>query len=267
MAVLALRGDCEYLANNLGHLAENGVAFAIIDNGMGAEGRAVLARPPIRCNLVGFRELAYEGQFDLKRQIDAKQAMVDSLGATWVIHVDADEIMHSYAEEETLSQAISRVDGGGWTAIDFDEFVFLPIDADYRADSPGWQPLRHYYCFQPKKPRLMRAWKRSAGLALSPAAGGMGSGGHVLHDGELKLAPESFALRHYIMRSQAHALQKYCDRRYSEVELAHGWHGNRVGIARERFVFPPAARLRRLASPASRAFDRSSPETSHYWQW
>jgi hypothetical protein len=95
----------------------------------------------------------------------------------------------------------------------------------------------------------------------------MGAGGHVLFGDGLKLAPENFALRHYIVRNQEHAFEKYTSRRFSDAEVQCGWHFNRIGNDRAAYTLPPTHRLLALEDPRSRAFDRSKRETTHFWEW
>ena len=122
--------------------------------------------------------------------------------------------------------------------------------------------MRHYYFFEPNPRRLMRAWKRQAGLMWGD------SGGHRLTGTDLRLATESLALRHYIFRDQQHAFSKYAKRRFAEWETRRlGWHANRIDQPVERFRFPPASMLETLPSAGARSISKRSPMTKHYWQW
>ena len=270
VALIAVRGDGEYVANALRHLVENQITYAIIDNGMDETGRAVLARREFRRDLVDVVDLPYDGAFDLRKQILTKQKLADEITADWFIHLDVDEIMHSYVDGESLNAAIARIDAKGDTAINFDEFVMLPVETDYVADAARGQAMRHYYFFEPTEKRLMRAFKKKAHLRLTPRADAQDSAsgsGHAVFGDNLRLSPEFFALRHHIVRDQAHAYRKYVHRRFSEAEVAQGWHVNRIGVPPQDFKLPPADRLRVLARPEDRRFARSSPAKLHYWHW
>ena len=113
-----------------------------------------------RKRLVSYTELPFTGTLELRRQLEKKEEVIANLSADWVIHLDVDEIMHSYHEEETINQAITRVAHEGFNVVDFDEFVFLPIEEEYQNSNSGIPSLRWCYFFQPNKPRLMRARKR-----------------------------------------------------------------------------------------------------------
>ena len=258
-AVLGVRNEEAYLANCLRHLVHNGVRFAIIDNGSTDASAQIYRRREFADHLVATIELPFNGVFSLVEQLRRKMALIETIETDWVIHLDADEMMHSHRPTETLSEALSRLDGEGWNVVNFDEFVFLPIEHDYVPEAPGQQPMDLYYFFEPRTPRLMRAWRKASGF--SP----LESGGHALAGTDLRLAPEHLALRHYIFRNQEHAFAKYDMRTFAADEIARGWHLNRVRRPRESFLFPPSTILKRLSSPAEGRFDRSDPWAIHYW--
>lgn len=259
-AVLAIRNEEAYLANCLRHLIHNGVRFAIIDNGSTDASAEIYRDPEFAANLVTAIEQPFEGAFSLAEQLRRKMALINAIDTDWIIHLDADEVMHSYRPAETLGEALCRLDGEGWNVVNFDEFVFLPIAHDYLTEAPALQPMEHYYFFEPSAPRLMRAWRKASGF--SPVEGA----GHVLAGPDLRLAPEHLALRHYIFRSQDHAFAKYHARTFAPDEIARGWHVNRVNQPLSSFQFPAAGRLKRLAFPTQRNLDRSDPWRVHYWE-
>ena len=266
-AIICIREDDDYVANCLSHLIDNDVHYAIIDNGLSDASRELLATSRFRSRLVDLTELPFTGEFELNRQIETKEEIISRLGADWVIHLDVDEIMESHVDGETLAEAIARVDAQGWTVVNFEEYVFLPVDEPYRP-GPDRQPLRCYYYFRPwSGPRLMRARKKDAGLTMVSPAGVPFGAGHALFGGEARVAPESFALRHYIVRNQEHALAKYPGRRFASSELDRGWHHSRVGHPAGAYGLPDARALRQLPHADARTFDRSDPKSTHYWQW
>ena len=95
----------------------------------------------------------------------------------------------------------------------------------------------------------------------------MAHGGHLLSGEPFKLAPESFALRHYMFRDQAHAYRKYAERAFRPEEIHRGWHDNRVGKPVASFAFPAASDLDRLVLPDDRPLSRARPRGTHYWHW
>jgi glycosyltransferase involved in cell wall biosynthesis len=261
VAAVVVRNERAYLGNCLRHLIENDIDFVVVDNESTDGTAQILREPYFAAHLLDYRVLPYAGFFDWEGLMEARQAAVDPVATDWILYVSADEIMHSYNAGETLRAAIARIDAGGYDVIDFNEFVFLPIDLDYVSDREGFQAMRHYYFFEPQRPRLMRARKKS--LQVSHVS----RGGHVFTGEPFRLAPETFALRHYIFLSQAHAFRKYNERTFSPKELSRGWHGNRHAMPFTRFTFPSLTQLDRLAAPEDRNLSRAHPRKQHYWLW
>jgi hypothetical protein len=259
-AILAIRNEEAYLANCLRHLVRNGIRFAIIDNGSTDSSAAIYGRHEFAASLVDVQELPFSGVFSLEEQLRRKMMIVDAIDTDWVIHLDADEMMHSYQENESLIEALSRLDAAGWNAVNFDEYVFLPVDGEYPPELGDFPPLAHYYFFEPRPLRLMRAWRKAKGFSL------LKDGGHSLAGSDIRLAREHLCLRHYIVRSQAHAFVKYVTRKFAAEELARGWHHPRPNHTASSFRFPPTSALKRLARVQDRKFDRSDPWHMHYWQ-
>ncbi len=258
-AILAIRNEAAMLGNCLRHLVRNGLRVALLDNGSTDGSPDIYRSPEFEPHIVEVRDIPFTGAFSLQAQLDAKLEFAERLDCDWVVHVDADEMMHSYRPGETLADGLERLGAEGWNAVNFDEFVFLPIEHDYASDVDGFPDLRFYYFYQPTTPRLMRAWRARGGFSM------VESGGHTLEGPGLRLAPEGFALRHYMFRSQAHAWEKYPSRTYAEGDLRLGWHAQRIGRRREQFRFPSASRLRRLPRPEDRNLDKSAPWLKHYW--
>ena len=261
VAVLAMRNERAYLANALQHLIDNGIRYAILDNDSDDGSAEILKEDRFRRHLAHYEALPFHGYFDLIAQLEAKQRLYDQLDADWLMHVDIDEIVHSHHPGERLDDAITRIAATGADAINFDEFVFLPVEADYISDNPGVQPLRHYYYFWQGVPQKINAWR----AALRPDK--VKSGGHKLHGVDYRLAEETLALRHYMFTDQDHAFAKYTQRRFAAAELKRGWHVARASAGRAAYRFPAPSRLKALDDPADRALSRADPKPVHYWQW
>jgi glycosyltransferase involved in cell wall biosynthesis len=259
-AVLCIRNEAVYLANCLRHLVRNGVRFAIIDHGSTDGSAEIYRHREFAAHLVAAIDLPFRGEFSLAEQLRQKLALVETIDSDWIIHLDADEVMHSDRPGETLREAVLRYDAEGWNVVNFDEFVFLPVEHDYERDAAGDQRMDLYYFFEPHSPRLMRAW-RKAGRFSS-----VESGGHVLVGPDLRVAPNHLSLRHYIFRDQEHAATKYRDRTFAPGDTARGWHSNRINQRQASFAFPAPSALKRLAFPADRNLDRSEPWPCHYWE-
>jgi glycosyltransferase involved in cell wall biosynthesis len=259
-AIIAVRNEAEYIGNCLRYLCENGIYFAIIDHDSTDLTATHYSSTEFDKYRIGVWHMPYTGEFSLKDQIQKKMEVAGQIETEWLIHLDADEIIHSYQEEESLSHAIERMALTGATAINCDEFVFLPIDRDYSSSTDGFPDLHHYYFFEPSPHRLMRIWSKSSNLSSLEA------GGHRLQGDDLRLAPESFALRHYMVRNQDHALRKYTERQFSRAEIEGGWHGQRINQPPQAFTFPPTEMLKHLPDIRAHDLDRSGPWNVHYWR-
>lgn len=259
VAILCVRNEELHIGRALDDLVGQGIDVAVIDHAstdrtreicLGYEGRG----------LVALEDLDWDGTYDQTAQLRAKMALVEKLDHDWVIHADADEWMHTRNPGETLLEGIRRIDKD-YNAINFEEFVFLPPPDGVDSSADYKQGLLDYYFFAPSKHRLMRAWKRSARLD------NVNSGGHMLVGDEIKLAPEEFVLRHYIVLSQAQAIAKYSRRVFAPADLERGWHGNRLGLVPERLRLPSSDVLQRLRAWDSVELDRSQPKSRHFWDW
>jgi hypothetical protein len=257
VAILAVRCERPYLSNCLSHLIENGIDFAIVDNGSTDGSTELLRDARFAPHLAGYQHVPFTGVFAWEAILLAQQQLLCTIDADWVLLQAPDEVMHSNLPGETLASGIRRLDAQGYDVINFDEFVFLPIDHDYIPDHPGTQPLRHYYFWQPS----MRAWRKALNLS------NIEHGGHELCGADFRLSPETFVNRHYTFRDQTHAFEKYSRRVYDAKELARGWHWHGFGHPVTNFVFPPADLLECLASPDDRNLSRAHPHEKHYWQW
>jgi hypothetical protein len=260
VAILAVSDERFYLANCLSHLVANGLDFAVVDNGPTDECAQIIHSSRFAPYLAGYSRIPFTGVFNWAEILLAQQRLLGLIDGDWHLLLAPDEIMHSYVADESLAGAIARIDREGYDAVNFDEFVFLPVDRDYVPEHNGFQPLRHYYYHLPRSLQQMRAWRKA--LNLSNVA----SGGHVLSGSEFRLASETFALRHYIFRNQAHAFEKYAKRVFAAGDVERGWHGNRIGQQIARFAFPPASELHCLTDASDRNLVRDRPRTTHYWQ-
>ena len=103
----------------------------MIDNDSSDETVAV-CRQYLGKGVLFMERVAWTGFFDLSAQLEAKREVAARLDHDWLIHVDADEWLQSPNEGETLLDGIKRVSAQGYNAINFDEFVFLPVDGRRR---------------------------------------------------------------------------------------------------------------------------------------
>ena len=211
--------------------------------------------------LIGIERLEWTGSFSLSEQLRAKQRVIGSLETDWLIHADADEWLQAPARFEDLRHGIETADGEGFNCINFDEFVFLPLAGESFEERNYRSQMQRYYFFAPKPQRRMRAWRKDAEMR------NLESAGDTLQGAEIRVFPENFVLRHYIVLSAAHAAGKYLNRPFSNEDLERGWHRSRRQISPESLSLPGAQDLLRLDTVESRMFDRSQPQRHHFWDW
>jgi glycosyltransferase involved in cell wall biosynthesis len=261
VAVMACRNEAAYLATCLHHLMVQGIHFAVVDNGSTDDSLDIIRSPEFSNHLVGLRHVPFDGSFELEPLLKAKMGLADEIEADWAMNICPDEILHPNREGSTLLDEIQLFDQRGFNAVNFDEFVFLPVAGKWEEGLRGWPRLRHYYFFEAHRFWHMRAWKKGMGFSMSS------HGGHILTGpNELRFAPESLVLRHYIFRDQEHAYEKLPNRRFAARELERGWHRSRNGFSPEKFTFPSADKLEVLDGPDSFSLSRARPWLKHYWQ-
>lgn len=254
VAIIALRNGMDYLPHCIEHLAGNGIEIAILDQ-MSTDGSYEWCQKFLGNEICFLDRYSYPGYFSLSDQLKHKQRVIDSLDPDWVIHQDIDECLEPSTEGKSLFSAIVDESRSGYDVINFDEFVFLPMGFS----SHNFYESPYYYFFRIRYPWLMRAWRNRIGLRID-------QGGHALQ-GQYRLSPNDFIMRHYIFTSQEHARKKYQERVFSQDELTRGWHKSRVLHSHVNMDFPEKKQLQRLTIHTSRQFARDSEHSTHYWSW
>lgn len=261
VAVMSCRNEAAYLPTCLHHLVNQGIHFAVVDNDSTDGSMDIVHSAEFRSHFVGLKRVPFGGFFELEPLLKAKMALAEETEADWAINICPDEILHPNREGKTLLEEIRLFDERGFNVVNFDEFVFLPVAEKWEEGLKAWPLLRHYYFFEAHRFWHMRAWKKGLGLSMVP------HGGHMLAGAsELRFAPESLILRHYIFRHQEHAHEKLPARIFSEQELQRGWHRSRHGFPRQNYTFPAVDKLEMLQRPDSFSLSRARPWPRHYWQ-
>jgi glycosyltransferase involved in cell wall biosynthesis len=257
-AIIAIRNEAKYLPVTLQHLVDSDIQLAIIDHDSEDASKEICAK--FKRHIVYEDRLPYTGYFSLTNQLKAKAKAISLINSDWIIHQDADEILQSPKRKESLRNGIERIARQGFNVINFDEFVFTPTQQE--PDIKGhdfYRSMLHYYFFEPRPMRLMRAWKNLPGIRQI-------GGGHILKaDTKIKIAPEPFVLRHYIVLNQDHANSKYSQRHFSPEDLAQGWHASRLQVP-PVVNLPNQTDLEKLSAWDSKAFNKNNPKKSHFWK-
>ncbi|MBT9289119.1 glycosyltransferase family 2 protein [Prosthecodimorpha staleyi] len=260
VAILCARNERDHALRAIQLLIENAIDVILIDHDSADGTRAAAARHLGR-GLLSIEHQPWRGSFSLTDQLRMKAELGRQVPHDWIVHVDADEWLSSPHPGQTLLEGISAADEAGANAINFDEFVFVPTGLQHFDAGTCHEEMLQYYFFQPSYPRLMRAWKRSAGLDNQTRAG------HKLTGAALRLHSEDFILRHYIVLSARHAQDKYLGRNFSEEDRLKGWHRSRTQFRLEDLQLPSAGELHRLPHWTSKDFTKATPRTAHFWSW
>jgi glycosyltransferase involved in cell wall biosynthesis len=129
IALLAVRNERLYIKRCLEHLEKQNVHVCLINNDS-SDDTLSIAKTFLDRNVVQIERVPYRGSFELAGLLKRKEELSRELDADWFIHHDADEIRESPYPGLTLHQALERADKAGSTAVNFDEFVFLPCRED-----------------------------------------------------------------------------------------------------------------------------------------
>jgi hypothetical protein len=238
-AVISVWRDEPYLDRCFRNMAEHGIRAIVIDNDANEATKAIVARytPQVVQRVVHFPNT---GVFDWTGILRLKEELVNSEDSDWFMMWDTDEIRDPPASYPTLLKAFAAVEAKGYNAVQFNEFVFVPVtpEEDY-AGRDYVEELRTYYYFHPHGQQRLNAWRKPAG----PVDLMTGAGHFVSFDG-IKPFPEPFALRHYLFLSYAHGLNKYVKRlKISEEDLAKGWMHERERTTENEFKLPDAGMM------------------------
>jgi len=256
VALLAVRNEEIFIKRCIEHLILQGIDIYLIDN-ESSDSTVAIAEKFLNKGVIHIESLPYDGSFNLTAQLAIKERIAQSLDADWFIHHDADEIRFAPHPYKTLHEGISDVNNAGFTAINFDEFVFLPTSRDESFEDTDYvNEMLHYYYFAPKKLRRINAWK-STGKKIDLCS----SGGHRVHFEKIHIYNYNFILRHYIFLSHTHACVKYGSRTHHKSELKRGWHIERHGFDPEKIQLPHKDQLKKVAT--DRALDTSDPWAHH----
>ncbi len=255
-AVVAIRNGSFYFPRLCKHARDNGILLAVIDNDSEDNLQDLIVENSDV--VIKSERLKYDGYFDLVKQLEAKERMIQTLTTDWVIHLDVDELLFSDTHKEPLVDALLRVQNAGFNAINFDEFVFLPIERIKRFHSENYDTMNWYYFFEPRQNRLVRAFRKNLRTQIT-------SGGHNV-EGEVKLYPNNMIMRHYMFENRKHAKKKYRFRQYSIQDIENKFHGNRTPLQNNKLAFPTKKSLKRSAL-SDWSLDKSDPKKNHFWQW
>lgn len=276
VAILSSYNEGRFIRACMEHYLQQGVDVYLLDN-ESTDNTVEIAREYLDRNLIGIESMPRDGTFELTKQLLRKEEIADEIDADWFMHADPDEIRVSPSSDKTLVEAIEQVDREGYNAINFMEYTFLPVrESDDHENNSFQQTMRWYYPYGPRHPHRLNAWKKQARTwrGLRPLARELlrhkrwrvpsvdlhSAGGHVVRFPGLKPYPIDFKLKHYIVLSLDHAIQKYVKKDFSlkEIDNLHGWRAT----AEAHNLSLPSAQDMRIYSTDDE-LDPTNPRLDH----
>lgn len=276
VAILASYNEGRFMRACLEHYLEQGIEVYLLDN-ESTDNTLDIAREYLGKNLIGMETIPRGGMYQWNKILLRKEEIADEIGADWLMHADPDEIRVAPRSGQTLAQAIEQVDGEGYNAINFMEYTFLPVrESDDHDNESFQQSMRWYYPFGPRHPHRLNAWKKQPRRWRGvkpllrelmrhhrwgvPSIDLHSTGGHVVNFPGIKPYPLDFKLKHYIVLSLGHAIQKYVKKDFApdEVDSLHGW---RATAEAHDFSLPSEQAMRLYTSDDE--LDPADPMTDH----
>lgn len=276
VAILASYNEGRFMRACLEHYLQQGVEVYLLDN-ESTDNTLNIAREYLGKHLIGTETIPRGGMYQWNKILLRKEEIADEIDADWLIHADPDEIRVAPKSGQTLAQAIEQVDREGYNAINFMEYTFLPVRESEDHDNENFQQtMRWYYPFAPRHPHRLNAWKKQPrrwrGLKPflrelirnrrcgTPSIDLHSSGGHIVDFPGIKPYPLDFKLKHYIVLSLGHAIQKYVKKDFApeEIDNLHGW---RATAEANDFSLPSEQNMRHYTSDDE--LDSADPLSDH----
>jgi glycosyltransferase involved in cell wall biosynthesis len=244
VAIIAAYNEELFIGPCLEHLFRHGIDAYLIDN-CSQDSTVAIAQRYLDRGLVGIESFPRDkGVYHWESILARKEEVAEALDADWCIHADVDEFRLPTRPGLTLAAALQDVDRGGYNAVNFFEFCFIPTRQSPDHEHVDFQrTMRRYYPFEPRSNNQVRAWKKQdSRVDLASSAG------HRVQFPRMRLYPEAFPMRHYLCLSINHLKRKYGDRIFDKIELRRGWHGWRSCIDPDLVTFPDESELRGYTS-------------------
>jgi glycosyltransferase involved in cell wall biosynthesis len=276
IAILASYNEQRFIRAALEHYLLHGIEVYLLDNDSTDETRDI-ASEYLGRNLIKIEQVPRHGMYQWKKILMRKEQLSDQLNADWFLHADPDEFRVPSSSDKTLAEAIAQVDMEGYNAINFMEYTFLPTRESSDHDNSDFQKtMQWYYPFSPRYPHRINAWKKQSRSLPSPksfireivynhrlglpSVNLHSSGGHLVDFPNIRLYPVDFKMKHYIVLSLDHAIQKYVKKKFDPKEIS-GYHGWRATAKENEYLLPSQSQMRLYTSDDE--LDPSNPLTEH----
>ena len=276
VAIVASYNEQRFIRACLEHYLQQGIDVYLLDNDS-TDDTLAIAREYLDRNVIGIERIPRHGMYQWQKILMRKEQLADEIEADWLMHADPDEIRVAPNSTQTLAEALQEVDQKGYNAVNFMEYTFLPVREFPEHDNAEFQKtMRWYYPFAQRHPHRLNAWKKQprrwpgARRFLSelvhnrrwgvPSVNLRDTGGHVIQFEGIKPYPVDFKLKHYIVLSLEHAIQKYVKKAFDPKEIA-GSHGWRATAKEHEFLLPSESQMRFYRSDDE--LDASNPLVEH----
>jgi hypothetical protein len=262
VAILASYNEQKFIRACLEHYLQQGIEVYLLDNDS-TDKTLDIAREYLDRNLIGIERIPRHGMYQWRKILMRKEELADEIEADWLMHADPDEIRIAPTSAYTLAETIAEVDQQGYNAINFMEYTFLPVRESPDHDNAEFQKtMRWYYPFAQRYPHRLNAWKKQSrrwpgtkaflselmrNHRTAPSVNLRDSGGHAVQFPGIHPYPVDFKLKHYIVLSLEHAIQKYVKKSFDpkEIEGSHGW---RATAKEHDFLLPSQSQMRLYTS-------------------
>ena len=256
-ALLCVRNELPYLKLVLPYLAGERIEVVLIDNGS-TDGTLDAIRNGDFPNVIRLETFPYAGGFDLSRQLEIKWAIAKSLLATGSsIRTPTKFCMRRQAGAAFVTTSSRRIC----------QFQRAQLQ---RARHAASRSASGRHLPQQQELLLLRAETDAAdeGVETNRQSRAGKSGGHTLQGEDVNVYPQRMLLKHFIVRTQEHAYEKYLHRTFSSTDLEKGWHKNRLNFTVDNLRIPTTGEhLLSLASPMDVPGRLPRPTRTHFWEW
>ena len=225
LAIVTTYNEAGIVDQTLERLVAGGIRVHVIDNWSTDETAAIVERrlAPGRVTMERFPPDGPTRYFELQPLLQRVSEVAHRSGADWVVHHDCDEIHEPAWRGVSLRHGLYAVERFGFNAVDHVVVEFRPVADTWE---PGDDLASSFEWFEfgasPAHFTLHRAWKPQAEMVSNAE-----TGGHRVEFAGRRLFPYKFVVRHYPLRSTAHARRKlFTERRprWRPEERAMGWH-------------------------------------------
>lgn len=254
LAIVTVYNEEDIIEHTIRHLINEGLSVHLIDNwSTDSSLEKIIKAHEKYPDLVTYEQYPEEPseEYNLDYMLAHVEEIAKNSGADWAMHNDADELRVSPWNGVKLVDAFGYVDSLGYNCLDFTVFNFVPTEDGYNGDQTP-QSFFKYGDFgrHPGHFIQIKAWKIDTDQLVNLSR----AGGHELDFPNRRVYPLKFFMKHYQLRSSAHAYRKIFKERlprYSKRNRARGWHNHYDKVRREEeFIKNPEDLI-----PYNEAFD------------